>query len=62
MSSFFSAIISFVDYCKTLNICGTKLSRLTENDILTHFNFGGHDIQWLQIVKNIIIYNCNILS
>ena len=34
-----------------LNICGIKFSRFTENDILAHFNFGVHDIPWLQIEK-----------
>ena len=38
-------------YCKTLNICGIKFSRFNENNILEYFNFGGHDIPWLQIVK-----------
>ena len=40
-------------YCKTLNICGIKFSRFNENDILPHFNFGGHGISWLQMVKKI---------
>ena len=40
-------------YCKTLNICGIRFSRFTENDILAHFNFGIHDISWIQIVKKV---------
>ena len=40
-------------YCKTLNVCGIKFSRFNENDILAYFNFGGHDIPWLQMVKKI---------
>ena len=40
-------------FYKTLNICGIKISRFNENDILAHFNFGNHDIPWLQIVKKI---------
>ena len=36
-------------YCKTLNICGNKLSRFNDNDVLAYFNFGGHDLPWLQI-------------
>ena len=35
-----------------LNICGFKISRLNENDILALINFGGQDIPWLQIVIN----------
>ena len=38
-------------YCKTLNICSIKFSRISENDILACFNFGGHDIPCLQTVK-----------
>ena len=41
------------DYCKTLNICGIKFCRFNKNNILAYFNFGGHDIPWLQIVKKI---------
>ena len=40
-------------YCKTLDIRGVKFSRINENDILAHFNFGVHDIIWLKIVKKI---------
>ena len=36
-----------------VNICGNKFSWLNENDILGYFNFGGHDISWLQIVNKI---------
>ena len=31
--------IASLVYCKTLNICGIKFLRFTENDILAHFNF-----------------------
>ena len=44
-------------YCKTLNICGIKLSLFTENDILVHFHFGIHYIIWLQIIKKML---CNL--
>ena len=37
--------------CKTLKICGIKFSRFDKNDILTHFNFGIHDLPSLQILK-----------
>ena len=30
-------------YCKTLNICGIKISRFNKNEILAYFNFGGYD-------------------
>ena len=33
----------YIDYCKALNICGIKISRFTENDILVEINFGGHE-------------------
>ena len=39
--------------CKTFYICGIKFSRFNKNDILAYFNFGGHDIPWLQMVKKI---------
>ena len=42
-----------VNYCKTLNICGIKISRVNEKGHLAHFNFGGHDTLWLQIKKKI---------
>ena len=38
---------------KILDICGIKCSRFSENDIMTNFNFGVHDIPWLQRVKTI---------
>ena len=34
---------SFISYCKTLNICGIKISRFPENDILAGINLGGHE-------------------
>ena len=40
-------------YSKTLNISGIKFSRFNENDKLTYYNVGGHDIPWIQIVKKI---------
>ena len=46
--------IDIFKYCETLHICGIKFSRFSENDILVYFNFGGHDIPWLQIVKKIL--------
>ena len=38
---------------KTLNICGIKFSRFDETDILSHSNFGVHEIPWLQTVKKV---------
>ena len=35
------------------NICCLFLL-FTENDILTHLNFGIHDIPWLQKLKNTV--------
>ena len=35
--------IFFPTYCKTLTICGIKILRFIENDILTKNNFGIHD-------------------
>ena len=32
-------------------ICGIKILGFNETDILTHLNFGSHDIPWLQVVK-----------
>ena len=40
-------------YCKTLNIHGVKFSLFNENDILSHINFGIHDILWLKIIRKI---------
>ena len=52
LTLFYCRPFSF-EYCKTLNICVNKLSRLSKNDILVHFYFDGKDIQWLQVVKKI---------
>ena len=41
------------DYCKTLNICGIKISGFNEKGKLVHFNFGGHDTSRLQLRKKI---------
>ena len=38
-------------YCKTLIICDSKFSQFSESNMLAHFNFGVHDIPWLQKVK-----------
>ena len=48
-----AGIASIYMYCKTLNIYGIKFLRFIENDILAYFNFGGHDILWLQTLKKI---------
>ena len=47
----------FVRYCKTLNICGIKISRFNKYEILAQFNFGVHDLPWFQFDVN-----CNIFS
>ena len=45
------------EYCKSLNICGSKFSRFVGNDILAHFNFGSHDMPLLQRIKKL---RCNL--
>ena len=42
-----------IEDCKTLNISGIKFSRFNTNAILAYFNFCGHGIPWLQMVKKI---------
>ena len=37
-------------YRKTLNVCGIKISRCTENDILAQISFGVQEIPWPQII------------
>ena len=32
-------------FCKTINICGINFLRFNDNDILTYFNFGCHDLE-----------------
>ena len=51
LSSCLSLSILKLYCCKRLTICGIKISRFNENDVLVHSNFGVHDITWLQIVK-----------
>ena len=50
-----ASMLILVLYCKTLYICGIKFSRFNDNDVLAYFNFGGHDLPWLQIVKKVIL-------
>ena len=53
-------------YFKTLNqisnLCGIKFSQFNENDILVHFNFGIHDIPWLQIAEKINLGDITMYS
>ena len=42
-----------VPILKNFRVCGVEILWFIEDDILMHFNFGIHDMPWLQRVKKI---------